>query len=325
MAVRVALVGCGGVARSHLTGWEKLESVEFVAMCDTIKEKADDYAAQRGCPAYYDVATMLEEAKPDLVDVCTRDPDHDTPTIECLKAGVPTMVEKPIYAANGQYNVCADDVPHGQAMVAASDKSGAALFMNFNYRFSPYGKQLKELIDSGELGEPAYMHCVTHLACWSHTIDLMRFFNGDVVELAARVSGPEDACTRSASLRFENGSVGTLLGTTQRGWQHDLLRIEYAGTQGYCVMRDIAGGLEYYPEGRRERVYTMTCHDGPRSEFQITFDGSMAAFAAFVGEGKPTPAATGLDGLRELEIDAGLFVAAERGEWINLREEFGEP
>ena len=312
------------MAHAHLAGWEKLPTVEFVAMCDTIKEKADQYAEARKCAAYYDVATMLKEAKPDLVDVCTREPHHDTPTIEVLEAGVPCMVEKPMFGAKDQYNICAADVPHAQAMVAASRQSGAALFMNFNYRFSPYGIQLKELIDSGEMGEPAYMHCVTHLACWSHTIDLIRFFNGDVVELAARVSGPENEQTRSASLRFANGSVGTLLGTTQRGWQHDLLRLEYAGTKGYAVMRDIAGGLEYYPGGRRERVYTMTCHDGPRSEFQITFDGSMAAFAAFVGEGKPTTAATGLDGLRELEVDAGIFVAAERGEWLNLRDEFGD-
>ncbi len=265
---------------------------------------------------------MLAEAKPDLVDVCTRDPDHDTPTIQCLEAGVPAMVEKPMYAAAGQYNVAEADVGHALAMYRAARDNNTPLFMNYNYRFSPYAQRLKEMIEAGELGQPAYMHCVTHLACWSHTIDLIRFFNGDVVELAARVSGPEEARTRSASLRFANGSVGTLVGTTQRGWQHDLLRIEYAGTKGYTVMRDIAGGLEYYPGEQRERTLWLRSHDAPRNGFQITFDGSTAAFAAFVGQGKASAAATGLDGLREMEIDAGIFVAAAEDKWLNLPERF---
>ncbi len=49
MSLRLALVGCGGVARgSHLPGWEKVEDLEFVAMCDKDRARADD-VRQRPC------------------------------------------------------------------------------------------------------------------------------------------------------------------------------------------------------------------------------------------------------------------------------------
>jgi predicted dehydrogenase len=325
MSVRVAIVGCGGVSRSHIAGLKKLPDAEIVAMCDLVEEKAASHAKEHGGTPYTDLGEMLKAEKPDVCDVCTREMDHCEPTVQCLQAGVPAMVEKPMHADINQYNVRPSDVPKAQQMVRAAMDNNVLLRMAYNYRYSPYALMLREMIASGELGEPVYVDANCHLACWSHTIDLIRFFNGDVVEMGARMAGPENEQTRAATFRFANDSVGTLIGQTQTGWQHDLLRIEYVGSKGKAVMRDIAGGLYLYPRDRREEIIHKTPHDGPRSEFQLTFDGQMAALIEQVGKGTPTHGATGLDGLRELEIDAGYVVASESGSWLNLREHWGGP
>lgn len=325
MSVRVAIVGCGGVSRSHIAGFKKIEDVSLVAMCDLQEDRAKAHAQDHGGEPFTSVEEMLAKAGPDCVDVCTREAEHCEPVIQCLEAAVPTMVEKPIYSATQQFNVQPSDVPVAQKMVKAAQDNATHLQMNYNYRFSPYAIRLHEMIQSGEMGDPVYVNATCHLACWSHTIDLIRFFNGDVTEMAARMTGPEDRKHRAAAFRFANGSIGTLVGMTETGWQHDLLRIEYVGTACKAVMRDIAGGLYLYPRDRREETIYKTPHDGPRSEFQLTFDGSMRAFCDTVRDGTRTHAATGLDGLRELEIDAGYVVASDMNEWLNLREQWGEP
>jgi len=325
MAVRVAIIGCGGVSRSHIAGLKKVQDAAIVAMCDLVEEKARSHAEQFGGKPYTSVEQMLAQESVEVADVCTREADHCEPVLQCLEAGIPAMVEKPIYAATNQYDVQPGDVDKAQAMVRKSMDTGVLLRMAFNYRYSPYAMMLHDMIQAGEMGEPVYLDANCHLACWSHTIDLIRFFNGDVAEMAARMDQREGERTRAAALRFQNGSVGTLVGQTQTAWFHDLLRIEYVGTKGKAVMRDIAGGLYLYPRERREEVIHKTPHDGPRSEFQITFDGEMQALCDQVGNKQPTHGATGLDGLRELEIDAGYVVASESNEWLNLREHWGEP
>lgn len=325
MAVRVAIIGCGGVSRSHINGLQKVEDAEIVAMCDIVEEKAQSHAEQFGGKPYTSVEQMLAEEQIDVADVCTRESDHCEPVLQCLEAGVPTMVEKPMFAATTQFDVQPSDVEVAQSMVRKSLDTGVLLRMAFNYRYSPYSMMLRDMIESGEMGDPVYVDANCHLACWSHTIDLIRFFNGDVVEMAARMDDREGERTRAASLKFENGSVGTLVGQTQTGWHHDLLRIECVGTKGKAVMRDIAGGLYLYPRESREEIIHKTAHDGPRADFQITFDGQMQALCDQIGKQEPTHGATGLDGLRELEIDAGYVAASGSNEWLNLREHWGEP
>ena len=50
MAFRVGIVGCGWISSSHIKGYEKVEDVEIAAVCDVIKERAEQRAAEAGAP-----------------------------------------------------------------------------------------------------------------------------------------------------------------------------------------------------------------------------------------------------------------------------------
>jgi predicted dehydrogenase len=322
MALTVAIVGCGNIARRHIAGYQKVEGAEFVAMCDLDGEKAATYAEQFGSRPYTDVVTMLETEAPDIVDVCTKEMHRDAPVIKSVSRGFTTLAEKPLFAAEGQYNVQPSDVEVGRRMVEAAQVGGAELFMAFNYRFGEYAQRLKRMIEGGELGELQYVHAWTRLACWSHVIDLLRWFCGDIEAIAVAMSGPSDSRTRAGSLRFASGAVGTLLGEAITPSFHDMLRIRWCGSEATAVLRDIAGGLEVYPRGEKQRTIVQQAHHDPRGEFMETFDREIAALCSHVEHGTAVPLATGEDGLRELEVDAGYVIAAERKVWLNLTEEW---
>jgi len=322
MALTVAVVGCGNIARWHIEGYQRVEGAEFVGMCDIDEAKAAAYAEEFGGRAYTDVVTMLETEAPDIVDVCTREMHRDIPVIQSVERGFTTIAEKPLFAADGQFSVKPSDVEVGRRMVEAAEAGGAELFMAFNYRFGEYAMRLKRMIEGGELGELQYVHAWTRLACWSHVIDLLHWFCGDIDGIAVAMSGPDDAKTRAGSLRFASGAVGTLLGEGISPAFHDMLRIRWCGSDGTAVLRDIAGGLEVYPRGEKQRTIVQQAHDDPRGEFMQTFFREVAALCDHVEHGTAVPLATGEDGLRELEVDAGYVVAAETGAWLDLREEW---
>ena len=135
MPLTVAIVGCGSIARRHITGYQLVEDAEFVAMCDLDEAKAAAFAGEFGGRAYTDVVTMLETEAPDIVDVCTREMHRDVPVIQCVERGFTTLAEKPLFAANGQYDVRPSDVEVGRRMIEAAQIGGAELFMAFNYRY----------------------------------------------------------------------------------------------------------------------------------------------------------------------------------------------
>lgn len=322
MPLTVAVVGCGSIARRHIAGYQLFDGAEFVGMCDVDGGRAAGYADEFGGRPYTDVVTMLETEAPDIVDVCTREMHRDVPVIQSVSRGFTTLAEKPLFAAEGQFNVRPSDVEVGRRMVEAAETGGAELFMAYNYRFGEYASRLKTMIEGGELGDLQYVHAWTRLACWSHVIDLLRWFCGDIEAIAVSMSGPEDARTRAGSLRFAGGAVGTLVGEGITPDFHDMLRIRWCGSEGTAVLRDIAGGLEVYPHGERQRTVVEQAHDDPRGEFMKTFHREIEALCRHVAHGTAVPLATGLDGLRELEVDAGYVVAAERKVWLNLTEEW---
>ncbi len=106
MAIRVAIIGCGGMSGGHLNAYLTIyesdpEKVELVAMCDAVKERAENFAnrvkeATGKMPAVYDdMDKMLSTENLDGVDICTSHAYHHVAATKCLNEGVNVMVEKP--------------------------------------------------------------------------------------------------------------------------------------------------------------------------------------------------------------------------------------
>jgi len=321
MALKVAMLGCGGVARHHhAPAFAKTEGVKIVAACDLIEDRAKALAGDYNVPYYFDAAKMLESEEIDVVDVVTNEVQRPAPLMQCLEAGKHVYCEKPLAGAKGQYNVDEGDLIKGKEIMDVWRKrkdKGQRFGINFNYRTAPHAKPMKEAIDAGEFGDPIMINVFAHLACWSHVIDLMRWFNGDVAELTAYMSAGEHDRDRSATLKFVNGSIGTLVGSCRLNWAQPLLRIEYVGTKARGTIEDLTGEFRIRAGDQPEKAVWGPPDGNTRSNFGETFTHSVMNYAIAVRDGKEPPV-TGIDAFRELEIDAAIPMSAARNAPVKI-------
>ncbi|WP_404338230.1 Gfo/Idh/MocA family protein [Sphingomonas sp. MMS12-HWE2-04] len=123
----------------------------LVAACDTNPGRLDYVArraAQAGAPApkpylAVDFDRMLRDHKPDTVIVTPPDAFHDDYIVRALDAGCDVITEKPMTTTAAK----------AQRILDAVKRSGRHIRVTFNYRYSPYRSQVKDLLMSGEIGD----------------------------------------------------------------------------------------------------------------------------------------------------------------------------
>ena len=311
---RVGFIGCGNVSQGHGLVFSGIEGVKIVAACDVQEDRAKAFAEKYGATAYTDMRKMLADEQLDIVDVCTRASDRVEPLLACFEAGKHVFCEKPLAGKRNQLSVRGEDIEAARPVIDAWKKAGTCFGINFNYRTSVPAMQIRQAIDDGTMGEIIGINVRAHLWCWSHVIDLMRWFAGDVAELTGYTTGPEGAEHRGATLKFTSGAVGTLMGTFDTGTAHEMLRIEVVGDGCRAVMTDLGGRVEFFPYSNTQREVLIW--ENPLSEwrggFDKTFEHSITNYMNAVKAGVQ-PAVNGVNAIRELEIDAGIFVSAQTG------------
>jgi predicted dehydrogenase len=149
-APSAAVIGCGFFAQNHLHAWQDLAAeglVELVALCDLDAAKAAAAASTFGVRRHYtDAAAMLTAERPDFVDVVTTMPSHRELVERAAAAGVAAIVQKPF----------APDIGDCRAMVEACAEAHVALMVHENFRFQTPLRAVREVLDSGALGEPFF-------------------------------------------------------------------------------------------------------------------------------------------------------------------------
>ena len=142
--MRYGLIGCGGIARGHLSAYGHL--FDLVACCDLHEPAADEFQRRFGFQrTYTDFRTMLDGERLDFVTVCTST-THDRLDIvlACAAAGVHPLVETPMALTREQ----------AWQMVAACAEAGVKLAVSQQYRNFPHVKAACDLLRSGTLGRP---------------------------------------------------------------------------------------------------------------------------------------------------------------------------
>jgi len=142
--VRVGIAGIGraggGMHCRELKGREK--KFQIVAACDPIKERRDRMAHEYGCSAYRHIEDLISDPDVELVDVANRTPDHAPDAVSALKAGMHVFLEKPIAVSYAE----------ARRLKGAASRSKGRLFVRHNSRFDPAFQHIREIIDSGILG-----------------------------------------------------------------------------------------------------------------------------------------------------------------------------
>jgi predicted dehydrogenase len=148
--LRMAYVGCGGIAQTHLKALETFPDVEIVAGVDIDPDRLtvmkDKWNVNQ---VFKDWKTMLKDIKPDAVVVCTPNGVHAQPAIDASNAGAHVMVEKPMAMNPGE---C-------EKMIAAAAKNKKKLAVGFQYRYHPNTEFLTRARDEGEFGNVMFAKC----------------------------------------------------------------------------------------------------------------------------------------------------------------------
>ena len=91
------IIGVGGIARTHVPGWQALEEAELIAGCDIDEQILKSWGKESGVEKLYsDHASLIADPDVDIVDVCTPSSYHAPLAIAALDAGKHVICEKPL-------------------------------------------------------------------------------------------------------------------------------------------------------------------------------------------------------------------------------------
>ncbi len=276
--MRIALIGATGHWQTYAPGLRTIPGLELAAVAIGGTEEtlgAFDHAPGLGVATrrYEDPLRMLEEVKPDVVQVCCR-PDRNAGwTKACLERGIAVMSEKPL----------ACDLASLRGLHEVAVRSGAPLCPMHTMRSEPLLAALAQAVREGAIGEPllsyhqksykwgtrpAYYRdrrTFPGLAPWAgiHAFDWMHWMLGDVFTevhgTEAASAWPEyRACASQAAfvLRMRNGGAASVTLDYLRppsAPTHADERIRIAGTRGVVEASLVEGRATLLPTSGARR------------------------------------------------------------------------
>jgi predicted dehydrogenase len=320
----------GPIGNLHARIYRENPLAQLTGVCDRIRERADAAARTFGVPAFYGAPGLLQALHPDLCSITTGGyeygSDHSEPTLQALEAGCHVLCEKPI----------CNEIGPAEKMVARARELNRCFGVNLNHRFTPAAVLAKRWTTEGRLGHLLFINMSMWImnpnesspyfqlkALHPHTIDVMRYFCGDIEAVqcfALKAPGRKIWSTAHFNLRFRNGVVGGLTGSydIQRG--HPMERCEVAGTGGRFVLEDMFRELTLYPADSLEKtVYTNPVFGGMR-DFEDTFRNRIGRFLEQVAQGA-APAeidGSGADGLAAQKVLAAAIESLETERVVQL-------
>ena len=309
-SLRVAVVGVGYLGRIHAKIYAELAGADLVAVVDTDPERARAVAAEYGCEASTDPASLL--GRVDAVSVVVPTRQHLEVAQPFLEAGVHMLLEKPI----------AHTCEEGETLVRLATESGALLQIGHVERYNAGVMALAarvhrpRFIEAHRIGGfPARatdVDVVTDLMI--HDIDIILSLVGAPIRSVSAVGLPvitEHVDIANARLEFEDGCVANV--TASRVSNQTLRRIRIFEAHSYA-------GLDFIEQkGEVVRAVEIPGKEWPeivREPFEITprkpLDAELADFVAKVKSGEP-PLVDGRAGLEALRV--AQLINRRMAEW----------
>jgi predicted dehydrogenase len=340
------IIGCGMVADVHAAAITGLEHGKLVAVSsrnsDNVRRLVDAYHVD----SYSDYREMLKRDDLDVVCVCTPSGVHLEAAVATAKAHKHVIVEKPLEIT----------LERCDQIIQACDEAGVRLCAIFNSRFVEGSQLLKETIDSGRfrtltLGDAyikwyrpqAYYDSGGWRGTWAldgggalmnqsiHAIDLLQYFMGPVKAVQAFTDTMtherievEDVAV--AALRFENGALGVIEGTTTV-YPGLLKKLEISGNKGTITLEDediIRWEFDpELPEDAKIREQFAETRSGgggaadPRAISHENHRLQMQNFINAIENGTPH-LVDGREGRKAVEIILAIYKSSQEGRMVEL-------
>ena len=237
--MKYALIGCGRIAVNHMKAAINNE-LEIVAVCDVLEEKMEELLAKYGLEKdesikrYTDYKKMIEELQPELASIATESGIHAEIALYCIEKGVNLIIEKPMAMSIEDANKIIDLAEEKNVKVSACHQN----------RFNVAIQKLRKAVESGRFGKlshgsihvrwnrnAGYYEQAPWRGTWEqdggalmnqciHGIDLLRWMMGDEIEEIYGATRQqfhdylEAEDVGMAVIKFKNGAIGTIEGTT---------------------------------------------------------------------------------------------------------------
>ncbi|HID06720.1 MAG TPA: Gfo/Idh/MocA family oxidoreductase [Armatimonadetes bacterium] len=327
-AIGFAVVGLGmGRSRAHLIA--QTDGANLVAVCDIREERARQVAEELGCDAVTDYHDLLMRDDVDVVMVMTPSGMHADVAIDTLNAGKHAIITKPMEVS----------LERADAMIETADKTGKLLAIDFEARYFPTMVRIKRAIDDGMFGKlilgearlkwfrsQEYYTKSGWRGTWRydgggslanqtiHLIDLLIWFMGDVEEVSAAHCGVyaheiETEDLGMAMLRFKNGAVGAILGTTT--FPRDTYSgVEIHGVDGGVIAHVFIGDVEQW-------FFRDETRQPP--DVQPRVSNVIEDVVTALRTGTPVEV-DGREGRRSLEVLTAIYTSAREQRPVSLDE-----
>lgn len=228
--IKFAVVGCGHIGKRHAEMVTRDPDAELVALCD-IRPREELDIDVYNVPFYSSIEELLAaNVQADVINICTPNGLHASMAIQVIEKGYHVVIEKPM----------ALTLADAEKVVYTSLKYRKQVFCVMQNRYSPPSVWIKEMVESGKLGEiymvqlncywnrderyyklggwhgDAEMDGGTLFTQFSHFIDTMYWLFGDICNIQARfadfnhtdLTAFEDS--GFVNFSFVNGGMGSL-------------------------------------------------------------------------------------------------------------------
>lgn len=341
------ILGLGMIAEFHAKAIDAMENGKLTHCCSRSMDKAKTFAKEYGCKPFDSLDEMLTDPELDIITICTPSGSHAESVIAAAEAGKHVICEKPI-------DVTLERIDR---MIAAHEKAGTSLCGIFPSRFYDVAQLVKKTVDSGRFGKLVYGGA--YVPWWRdqkyydeggwkgtqkydgggalmnqsiHAIDSLIWMMGDVESVSAYKDtlaheNIEVEDTAAASLRFKNGALGVIMGTTSI-YPGDFKRLEICGNKGTAVLVEadlaqwnFADEDEKDEEIRKKYAAVTDTGGGASDPAAISFENHKRNFQACVeaiekGENVPID---GPESRRAVEVILAIYKSAEEGRPVMLQ------
>ncbi|MHC4084828.1 MAG: Gfo/Idh/MocA family protein [Planctomycetota bacterium] len=299
------IVGAGLIADFHAKALADIPNAKLVGCCDKIQDKAKQLADKYDARAFESYEEILKSDDVDIVTIATPSGFHMEPTVAAAEAGKHVLCEKPLEVTLERID----------AMIEAHEKSGTHLGGIFPYRFNDSQTILREAINSGRFGVITYagiyvpwwrtdeyykdswhgtwkldgggalmnqsIHMVDMLCDVMPPIESLQAYTGT---LGHKIEAED---TAAAVLRYTNGALGVIYGTTA-SYPGQFRRFEITGTKGTVIQVENSFTVWQFADEKPEDEKIRKEHGqiegggGVSDPAAITHDNHTRNFKAFL-------------------------------------------
>lgn len=338
MTLKVVVAGTGYFSRFHYDAWSRLDGVHLVGAASLDPKGLADVRDQFGIDALFDdVGVMLDRTRPDLLDIAAPPAAHPSLLEEAAVRGVNVICQKPL----------GGDLETARVMVDRAESAGIMLAIHENFRFQPWYREAKRVLDEGLLGDvtnvgfrlrpgdgqgsQAYLDRQPYFQTMErflihetaiHLIDSFRYLMGEVGGVFAhlRKLNPAIAGEDAGHLffTFRSGAAGLFDGNRLLGFPADNPRLTMGellleGTGG-SLRLDGNGGLwrrSHEEEAEKAHVYSWA-NRGFGGDCVYALQRHVLSHFR---DGTPLEN-SGRDYLANLEIEALIYRSAKTGRFL---------